>query len=87
MQGLFYSDNMTTISDLRKKLTGRINKIERIDLLEHMLQLIENEEDSIPYELTLDQQNAVAEALDQYEKGEYISDEEADKEISQWLNK
>ncbi len=78
---------MATIIDLREKLAGKINKIERIDLLEHMLQLIENEEDSIPYVLTIEQQDAVNEALDQYEKGQYISDEEADKEISQWLNK
>lgn len=78
---------MATIIDLREKLAGKINKIERIDLLEYMLQLIENEEDSIPYVLTIEQQNAVNEALDQYEKGQYISDKEADIEISQWLNK
>ena len=52
-----------------------------------MLQLIESEEVSTPYVLTIEQQNAVNEALDQYEKGQYISDEDADKEISQWLNK
>jgi hypothetical protein len=87
LSGLFYLNVMATISDLREKLSGKINKIERIDLLEYMLQLIENEEDSIPYILSLEQENAVNEALDQYEKGQYISDEEADKEISKWLNK
>jgi predicted transcriptional regulator len=87
LSGLFYLYAMATIIDLREKLAGKINKIERIDLLEYMLQLIENEEDSIPYVLSIEQQDAVNEALDQYEKGQYISDEEADKEISQWLNK
>jgi hypothetical protein len=78
---------MTAINNLRDKLTGKINQIERIDLLEYMLQLIENEENIIPYQLTAEQQNAVAEALDQYESGQFISDEDADKEISKWINK
>lgn len=78
---------MTTINNLREKLTGKINQIERVDLLEYMLQLIENEEDMSLYQLTTEQQNAVAEALDQYESGQFISDEDADKEISKWLNK
>jgi predicted transcriptional regulator len=76
---------MSTISDIRKKLTGRINQTNRIELLEEMLQLIENEEDNSVYELTDEQQSAVAEALEQYEKGEYLTDEEADKEIGKWL--
>ncbi|MDP3914772.1 MAG: hypothetical protein Q8R96_13655 [Bacteroidota bacterium] len=78
---------MTTINNLREKLTGKINQIERIDLLEYMLQLIENEEDMSPYQLTAEQQNAVAEALDQYKSGQFISDEDADEEISKWINK
>jgi hypothetical protein len=78
---------MATINELRKKLTGRINRTERIDLLEYMLQLIENEEAGIPYQLTIEQENAVAEALNQYENGQFISDEDADKEINQWLTK
>ena len=76
---------MSTISDIRKKLTGRINQTNRIELLEEMLQLIENEEDNSVYELTDEQQSAVAGALEQYEKGEYLTDEEADKEIGKWL--
>ena len=76
---------MSTISDIRKKLTGRINQTNRLELLEEMLQLIENEEDNSVYELTDEQQSAVAEALEQYEKGEYLTDEEADKEIGKWL--
>lgn len=76
---------MTAINELREKLTGRIYQTNRIDLLEEMLQLIENEEDNSIYELTAEQQDAVNEALTQYEKGQYLTDEEADKEISKWL--
>jgi len=76
---------MTTIKDIREKLTGRINQTNRLDLLDEMLQLIENEEDNSIYELTSEQQDSVSEALNQYEKGQYLTDEEADKEISKWL--
>jgi hypothetical protein len=76
---------MATINDIREKLTGRINQTNRLDLLEEMLQLIENEEDNSIYELTSEQQDAVSEALIQYKNGQYLTDEDADKEISKWL--
>jgi uncharacterized membrane-anchored protein len=76
---------MVAINELRKKLTGRIYQTNRIDLLEEMLQLIENEEDNSIYELTVEQQDAVNEAIAQYERGQYLTDDEADKEISKWL--
>lgn len=76
---------MAAINDIKEKLTGRINQTNRLDLLEEMLQLIENEEDNSTYELTSEQQDAVSEALNQYEKGQYLTDEEADEEISKWL--
>jgi len=76
---------MVAINELRKKLTGRIYQTNRIDLLEEMLQLIENEEDNSIYELTVEQKDAVNEAIAQYERGQYLTDDEADKEISKWL--
>jgi hypothetical protein len=77
--------SMATINEIREILTSKINLTERFDLLEEMLQLIENEEGETLYELSAEQQNAVAEGLRQYEKGEYLTDEEADKEIGKWL--
>ena len=78
---------MATIDELREKLTGRINQVVRIDLLEELMQIIEQEEDNTPYEFSTEQKNAVAEALSQYENGQYLSDEDADKDISKWLGK
>lgn len=78
---------MATIQTLRKKLTGKINQIERVDLLEYMLQLAEDEQGEVPFKLTAEQENAVSKGLDQYENGQFISDEEADKEVAQWLKK
>ena len=78
---------MTTINELREKLTGRINQVERIDLLEELMQIIEQEEDITPYVFSTEQKNAVNEGLNQYKDGQYLSDEDADKDISKWLGK
>ena len=78
---------MATINELREKLTGRINQVGRIDILEELMQIIELEEDSTPYVFSTEQKDAVAEALNQYENGQYLSDEDADKELSKWLEK
>jgi len=78
---------MATINELREKLTGRINQVERIDLLEEMMLILEEEEDSTPYILSADQKNAVTEALNQYKNGQYLSEEDADKDISKGLEK
>lgn len=78
---------MATIHSLREKLSGKISQIESIDLLEYMLQLAEDKQGEIPFQLTAEQENAVSKGLDQYENGQFISDEEADKEVAQWLKK
>ena len=78
---------MTTINALREKLIGKINQIERVDLLEYLLQLAEDEQSISPFQLTDEQQIAVSKGLVQYKKGPFISDEEADKEGTQWLKK
>ena len=85
--GAFFICIMATINELREKLTGRINQVERIDLLEELMQIIEQEEDNTPYGFSTEQKNAVNEALNQYENGQYLSDEDADKELSKWLGK
>ncbi|HLV51201.1 MAG TPA: hypothetical protein VKY44_04520 [Flavobacterium sp.] len=37
------------------------------------------------YELSTDQENRVAEARKEYKNGNYITNEEAENEIDQWL--
>lgn len=83
----FFICIMATINELREKLTGRINQVERIDLLEELMQIIEQEEDNTPYVFSTEQKSAVNEALNQYKDGQYLSDEDADKDISKWLRK
>ncbi len=74
--------------DLKKKLKRRIDSIEDDSLLEEMRRLagMEDESDKI-YHLSDEQLKAVEEAELEYERGEFISGEEADKMIREWLEK
>jgi hypothetical protein len=77
-----------TVIELRKKLIGKINRIKNDKILEEIYRLIENEETDLDvYLLSTDQKNAIAEAQQQIKNGDYLTDEQADKEIDEWLNK
>lgn len=76
---------MATINALREKLTGKINQIDQVDLSEYLLQLAEDEQSIAPFQLTDEQQIGVSKGLVQYEKDQFISVGEADKEVAQWL--
>jgi hypothetical protein len=77
-----------TVTELRKRLIGKINQSENNEILEEMYRLIENEEtgNSI-YELSNEQINAVEEAQKQFKNGQFLKSEQADKEIEEWLGR
>ena len=77
-----------TVTELKKKLIGKINQTENNEILEEMYRLIVNEEtdDSI-YELSDEQNNVVQEAREQFKNGQFLKSEQADKEIDEWLDK
>ncbi len=75
---------MTTI-ELKKKLIKRINNIEDELLLQEVSRLIDTEEDeSDIYYFTKEERDAVEEARKQYARGEYLSNEEANKLFDEW---
>lgn len=75
-------------AELRKKLIEKINITENEDLLEEVYRLLEIESEDIEiYKLTDDQMLAIEEARNQIKNGQFLSDEEADKEINEWLEK
>ena len=78
---------MKTI-ELRKKLIDEINLSKNKGLLEefyHFLNL-ENEIQET-YKLNIEQKSAIAEAREQIKNGEYLSNEQANQEIEEWLNR
>jgi len=77
-----------TAKELKKRLIGKIDQTENNELLEEMYRLIANEEtDTRVYELSEEQIRAVEEGQLQYKNGMFLTEEQADKDIEEWLGK
>lgn len=77
--------NKTT---LKEKLINKIQNIENEDILKEVYRLLEIEsEDLDSYKLTNEQISVVNEAHEQIKKGHFLTHEEAQNKINQWLNK
>jgi len=78
---------MKTI-EIKKKLINQINLSKNKSLLEEFYRFLnlENETYEI-YELNLGQTSAIAEAREQIKNGDYLTNEQANQEIDQWLSK
>jgi hypothetical protein len=78
---------MSTV-ELKNRLIEKIQNTENNSLLEDVYRLFELEAQSLEiYELNESQLNAVNEAREQLKTGKYLTSEQADKEIDEWLNK
>lgn len=78
---------MTTL-ELKKKLIKRINNIEDELLLQEVFRLIDTGDDeSDIYFFTEEESRAIEEARESYKRGEFLTDEEANKEVDEWLGK
>jgi hypothetical protein len=74
------------IISTRKKLIDAIRKSDNEELLEELFQYVSHENDlHPPYRLSQDQKTAIDMAREQYEKGDFLSDEDADKDIESWI--
>jgi len=74
--------------ELRKKLIEKIEKTESNELLSEAYRLLELETDDIEiYTLSEEQKGAVEEARQQIRNGKFLTDDEANREIDEWLGK
>ena len=77
-----------TIQDLKHKLITRIKKSKDNRILEEMYRLLTNEEaDTDILELNTEQKEAIERAQQQYRNRQFLSQEQADNEIDEWLDK
>lgn len=78
---------MSTV-ELRKKLIEKIQKTQDDRILEEAFRLLELEttEDIEIYKLNDDQKKAIGEARQQIKNGQFLTEEQANKEIDEWLN-
>ena len=78
---------MSTV-ELRKKLIEKIKKTENGELLEEAYRLLElGTEDLEIYKLTEDQKTAISEGRLQIKSGKSLTDDQANNEIDEWLDK
>jgi hypothetical protein len=77
---------MSTI-ELRKRLIDKIQKTDNEDLLAEAYRLLELETEDIEiYKLNNDQRKAITEARQQIKSGQFLTDEQSNKEIDEWLS-
>lgn len=75
-------------TELRKRLFEKIEKTDDYELLKEAYRLLASEaEEGDVYATTYDQRQAILEARKQVENGQYLSEEEANKESDEWLSK
>ena len=74
--------------ELRKKLIDKIKKTENGELLEEAYRLLElGTEDLEIYKLTEEQKTAISEGRRQIKIGKSLTDDQANNEIDEWLDK
>jgi len=78
---------MKTI-ELKKKLINEINLSKNKNLLEEFYYFL-NLENEIQetYKFDAEQNSAIVEAREQIKNGNYLTNEQANQEIDEWLNK
>ena len=77
-----------TLTDLKYKLIDKINQTEDNYVLEELYRLLTiNESDFNILELTPEQKAAIQIAQEQYKNGQFLTQEQADKDIEKCLDK
>lgn len=73
-------------AELKKRLIDKIQKTDNENLLEEAFRLLQLESEDIEvYKLSDEQKSAINEDREQIKRGEFLSDDEANKDINEWL--
>lgn len=80
--------HITSTVELKQKLISKIEQTEDNTLLEEMLRLLNIETTDLNLiELSEKQKEAIDEAREQIKNGQYLTDEQANQEVDEWLKK
>ena len=74
-------------ADLKERLIERIRRTEDLQLLEEISRLLELQEPDRIYHVNDQQRKNISEAKEQIQNNQSISNENANKDIHEWLNK
>jgi hypothetical protein len=77
-----------TTKELRHKVIDKIKEVDDKNLLYDLIRLIDDSfADNETYRLSDKHKDAVYKAIDQIENGDYLTNEQSNKMIDEWLNK
>jgi len=76
---------MMSTTELKQKITDQLSKIDDVNFLNGMLNLLENNSPDDFYELSVFQEKRIEEARKEYSEGNTLSDEQARDNVSKWL--
>lgn len=77
-----------TTKELKHQLIERVNKLNDDDLLMDLIRLIDTDNiDNDIYALSENHKLAIEKAIGQIENGEYLTNEQSNKETDEWLSK
>jgi predicted transcriptional regulator len=75
-------------TELRKRLVEKIQATSDESVLEEIYRILEvSSEDENPIVLSMDQKAQIDEGLKDIEEGRYLTNNQANKEIEEWLKK
>ena len=72
---------------LKEKLINKIKETDDPSILEEVSNLFELQEPDTVYQVNDNQKKAIEEAKEQIKNKETLTDEQANKDIDEWLNK
>ena len=72
-------------SAIKEKLIKEIRQTNDLQLLQAVLRILSLKTEEEVYQLNEAQLSAIEEARAQFKRGEFLTNEEADKEIEEWL--
>lgn len=73
-------------AELKKRLIDKIEKTDNENLLEEAFRLLQLESEDIEvYKLSDEQKSATNGAREQIKRSEFLTDDEANKDINEWL--
>ncbi|MDF2433612.1 MAG: hypothetical protein JWP44_3243 [Mucilaginibacter sp.] len=75
-----------TVIQLKEKIIAKISATDNEELLEHISDLIDLEYNGV-HQMSPGEIEAVNEGLEQLKSGKWISNEESNKRVDEWLKK
>ncbi len=77
-----------TTKELKHQLIEKVNKLNDDDLLMDLIRLIDADNiDNDIYTLSKNHKKAIEKAIEQVGNGEYLTNEQSNRETDEWLNK